>query len=143
MNSLLLVGICLVACALVAMAGPPINKGSGHRVVFEFVSADPQQQEALLNSVDDVLQGLGNNTQVMVVVHGAGLNLLHRAERALADRMTALAAKRVAFVVCGNTMRRQNLQKESLLPVAVIVDSGVAEVVRRQEDGWSYIKSGH
>jgi intracellular sulfur oxidation DsrE/DsrF family protein len=28
------------------------------------------------------------------------------------------------------------------LPFAITVDSGVAEVVRKQEAGWSYIKSG-
>jgi intracellular sulfur oxidation DsrE/DsrF family protein len=39
-------------------------------------------------------------------------------------------------------MRKQNLTKEQLLPFAVTVDSGVAEVVRKQEAGWAYLKGG-
>ncbi len=39
-------------------------------------------------------------------------------------------------------MKRLKIQKDDLLPAAGTVDSGVAEVVRQQEAGWSYIKSG-
>lgn len=39
-------------------------------------------------------------------------------------------------------MKRMRVTKEELLPFAVTVDSGVAEVVRKQEEGWSYIKGG-
>jgi intracellular sulfur oxidation DsrE/DsrF family protein len=40
-------------------------------------------------------------------------------------------------------MKRKQLTKDDLLPFAITVDSGVAEVVRKQAAGWSYIKSGH
>jgi intracellular sulfur oxidation DsrE/DsrF family protein len=39
-------------------------------------------------------------------------------------------------------MRRKNVSRGELLPFATTVDSGVAEVVRKQEQGWSYVKSG-
>ena len=48
----------------------------------------------------------------------------------------------VRFAACENTMRRMNLKMEDLMTFATIVDSGVAEVVRKQESGWSHIKSG-
>ena len=48
----------------------------------------------------------------------------------------------VAFVGCENTMTRKNMTKDQLVPFALTVDSGVAEVIRKQEQGWSYIKSG-
>jgi intracellular sulfur oxidation DsrE/DsrF family protein len=35
-----------------------------------------------------------------------------------------------------------SLKMEDLMPLATTGDSGVAEVVRKQEAGWSYIKSG-
>jgi intracellular sulfur oxidation DsrE/DsrF family protein len=37
-------------------------------------------------------------------------------------------------------MRKRNVRKDDLLPFATTVDSGVAELVRRQEAGWSYVK---
>jgi uncharacterized protein len=39
-------------------------------------------------------------------------------------------------------MRRLNVKQEDLMPFAVTVDSGIAEVVRKQEAGWSYIHAG-
>ena len=60
----------------------------------------------------------------------------------LAERIATLATARVKFVACENTMKRLKIQKDDLLAVAGTVDSGVAEVVRLQEAGWSYIKSG-
>jgi intracellular sulfur oxidation DsrE/DsrF family protein len=39
-------------------------------------------------------------------------------------------------------MKKKNVRKDDLLPLATTVDSGVAEVVRKQEAGWSYVKSG-
>jgi uncharacterized protein len=40
-------------------------------------------------------------------------------------------------------MRKNNLEKSQLIPVATVVPNGVMEVVSKQEEGWSYIKSGH
>ena len=56
--------------------------------------------------------------------------------------MRKLADGGVAFVACENTMRKKKITKEQLLPFVTTVDSGVAEVVRKQEQGWSYIRSG-
>ncbi len=39
-------------------------------------------------------------------------------------------------------MRHRNVQKSDLFDFVVTVDSGVAEVVRKQEAGWSYLKGG-
>ena len=39
-------------------------------------------------------------------------------------------------------MKKQNVTKDQLLPFVTTVDSGVAEVVRKQEAGWAYIKGG-
>jgi intracellular sulfur oxidation DsrE/DsrF family protein len=38
-------------------------------------------------------------------------------------------------------MRKHNITKADLLPVAVTVPSGVAELVLKQEQGWSYLKA--
>ena len=46
------------------------------------------------------------------------------------------------FAACENTMRKKKVTKEPLLPFVTTVDSGVAEVVRKQEEGWAYIKGG-
>jgi intracellular sulfur oxidation DsrE/DsrF family protein len=39
-------------------------------------------------------------------------------------------------------MRLRKVTTEDLFPFSSQVDSGVAELIRKQEAGWSYIKAG-
>ena len=59
-----------------------------------------------------------------------------------AERLQKLSARGIVFAACENTMPKKNVTRTDLLPFATTVDFGVAEVVRKQEAGWSYVKSG-
>ncbi len=124
---------------------PAPNPGApgGHRVVVELTSADTRVWNGALNNIENLREALGAATQVAVVAHGAGLGFLLRTNTAQAARMKRLADAGVVFDACRNTMRREHVTAQSLLPFATTVDSGVAEVVRRQEAGWSYIHIGN
>ena len=50
--------------------------------------------------------------------------------------------RRVRFGARENRLRSMNVKREALMPFATTVDSGVAEMVRKQKTGWSYIKTG-
>ncbi len=76
------------------------------------------------------------------MAHSKGLGMLIAKDNALVDRMKKLADAGVVFAECENTMKKKNVTKEQLLPFATTTDSGIAEVIRKQEAGWSYIKSG-
>ena len=101
----------------------------------------PEQWEALLNIVENVRKALGANTQVEVVAHGKGLGILLK-ESIVKDRLEKIAGAGVVFAACENTMKKKGVTKDQLLPAATTVDSGVAEVVRKQTAGWAYVKSG-
>jgi hypothetical protein len=80
---------------------------------------------------------------VEVIVHGKALAMLTAAKSgAIRERMKRSADGGVVFAACENTMKKQNVKKDDLVPFAKTVDSGVAEVVRKQESGWSYVRSG-
>lgn len=98
----------------------------------------------VLNNVKNVQTALGaESTEIRIIAHGKGVGLLRKTNTVLEKRITALAGPRVTFVACQNTMQRLQITKADLLPIAGTVDSGVAEVVRLQEAGWSYIKSAN
>lgn len=114
-----------------------------HRVVMEVSTDDPTVWEAVLNNVENVRAAFGSDaTAVTLVAHGGGLQMLLRSNTAQMPRMEKLAAGGVVFAACENTMLRKKVSRSDLLPFATTVDSGVAEVVRKQEQGWSYVKSG-
>jgi uncharacterized protein len=113
-----------------------------HRIIFEVTMDGQQQWTGTLNNVASVQQAFGaDTTDVEVVAHGNGLGFLLKTDEALQAPMQ-LASSGVTFSACENTMKKKNVSKEELLPFVTTVDSGVAEVVRKQEAGWAYLKSG-
>ena len=114
-----------------------------HRVVFEVNVHGTEQWQGTLNNVENLQKAFGRETtEIEVVVHGKGLGLILKTNEAMGERIQLISDVAVHFVACENTMRRMDLKREDLMPFVTTVDSGVAEVVRKQEDGWSYIKSG-
>jgi len=110
-------------------------------VVFELTSGDAKSWRSLINNVENLQTALGA-TSIEVVVHGEALGMLMKGENgAVHERLEKIASEDVIFAACENTMRRQNVDKADLVPFAVTVDAGVAQVVRRQQAGWSYVRT--
>ena len=116
---------------------------ANHKVVFELTSDSHETWGALLNNVENLQKSLGAaDSQIEVVAHSKGLGMMLKKNDQMEGRMSRIAGTGVVFAACENTMRRMNVSKDALMPFVRPVDSGVAEVVRKQEAGWSYIKSG-
>ena len=114
-----------------------------HRVVFEVNVEGQETWTGILNNIESLQKGLGaEHTQIEVVAHGKGLSLLLKTDTMLQERLERISKTGVVFAACENTMRRKNVKKEDLLPLSTTVPSGITEVVRKQEAGWSYIKGG-
>jgi hypothetical protein len=112
-------------------------------VVFELNAAAPSGWDQLFHNVDNVLKIFGGDgVQVEVVFFGKGLRMLLKTNSEYAARLKEAADKGVTLAACQNSMRAAKITTEDLFPFAAQVDSGVAELVRKQEAGWSYIKGG-
>ncbi len=121
---------------------------AGTRVVFHVSSADPAAARDLLDQVELVLReyaASGRPLKVEVVANNEGLRLLQQGRSPVAERIRRLDRiyQNLLFAACGNTLerlRRESGEKIRILPEAVIVQSGVSFVARRQQEGWAYIK---
>lgn len=71
-----------------------------------------------------------------------GLEFLMPSKSKHIATIKALHAKGVRFIVCENTMTTRKISKEQFIPEVEYVTSGIAEIVEKQEQGWSYIKGG-
>lgn len=131
---------------LAACGAPPAQSAhheGRHRIVIEVNVDGADRWEGILNNVDNLQKTFGaSEAHIAVVAHAKGLDLLLASNEALRERMRGEHEKGVVFAACENTMRKHSVTKEQLMPFVTTVDSGVAEVVRKQEAGWSYIKGG-
>ena len=118
-----------------------------HKVVFEVSMDGAEKWQGALRNVENVQKALGaKTTKIEVVTHGKGVGMLlaktsgENAE--LKAKLDQLHSAGVVFAACENTMKREKLERKDLVELSTTVDSGVSQVIRKQEEGFSYIKSG-
>jgi uncharacterized protein len=114
-----------------------------HKVVFELTSDDQKIWETLLNNVENVRKELGAKTQMEVVVHGNGIGLLLKKSNFQKERIQKQTKEGVNYVACENTMKRKKVGRSDIYDFVGTVPAGLAEIIRKQQEGWAYIKIGH
>lgn len=113
-----------------------------HRVVIQLSSNDTAVWHGLMNNIKHLQETWHKDVQIEVVAHGPGIELLVKAKTTQQEKISELKSAGVVFDACMNTMKARNLTKDAIVADAGFVPSGVVEVVTKQEEGWSYLKSG-
>ncbi|HLW55931.1 MAG TPA: DsrE family protein [Bacteriovoracaceae bacterium] len=119
-----------------------VSHASDYKVVFELTSDNPKHWETLLNNLENVKKDLGPKTKMEVVVHGNGMGVLLKRIEFQKRRMTKIVSEGVQFLACENTLRRRGIKREELYDFAKTVPAGLGEIIRKQKEGWAYIKIG-
>lgn len=107
---------------------------------------DDKAYRAALQNIQNHINAVGaQNIDVKVVMHGNGLGVLKDAvaNEKLRGQVAALKSQNVGFQVCNNTLKGRKISYEKdLFDVYKedIVPSGVAELSRLQQMGYTYIK---
>ncbi len=137
--------LAVLAGAAAALAGqrPGSAQAKKYRAVFDLTADTPERWDAALRNVENLKRALGaENVEAQVVVHGKAYPLLQKTNTGMEERLHSLQKGGVRLSLCRNTMKRFNVEAESLFPFADTVDAAVAELVRKQHEGWAYIKAG-
>lgn len=133
----------LVAAALLAVATTGALAQADarpHKVVFQVSDADPAKWNLTLNNVRNVQQDLGKDkVTVEIVAYGPGIGML-KLDSAVGPRIADALSGGVAVVACENTMKGQKLTREDMLPRIGYVEAGVVELMKRQKEGYAYIR---
>ncbi|MCC7698086.1 DsrE family protein [Janthinobacterium sp. EB271-G4-7A] len=106
---------------------------------------DASNATAALKNIRNHLDASPQAT-IVLVAHGPGIDFL--LDGAVDKNGTPydavvreLTKRGVSFRVCNNTLQGRNIDRQRVLPDAVIVPSGVAELSRLQwQEGYVYIK---
>ena len=138
-KTILTVGSLVLALVVAAVSQTPA--GPKHHVVFQLIEAEGPAWGTLIIHVNNMREAFAKDggSEVEVVFFGAGLNMLRKTNTAYEERLKKLADSGVTLSACQNAMRLMNIKTEDLFPFASQVDSGVAELARKQEAGWAYI----
>jgi intracellular sulfur oxidation DsrE/DsrF family protein len=118
------------------------------RIVVHVSNEDMTSAGELLDEVESLLAAYeedGRPLRVEVVSHGKGLALLRESLSGHKARIRTLSHRyaNLTFVACQNTIERLRVDQGievRLVPQAEVTRSGVARVVKRRREGWTYIK---
>jgi hypothetical protein len=118
------------------------------RVLVHVSNGNVARQGEALDEVEALARHYranGQNARIAVIVNGEGLGLVRSDTAAHAGRIQRLLADypNVTIAACLNTietLRRERGISARLLPGIGVIDSGVAEIMRRQQRGWAYVQ---
>ena len=119
-----------------------MHKKTKHQVVIQLTSGDTLVWKAVMNNLKHLKEAWGDSVTIEVVAHGPGIDFLLSAKTTQQKEIAVFKSQGVVFMGCANTLKARNLTKEALIPEAMVVPSGIGEVIMKQEEGWSYLKAG-
>ncbi len=133
-------GVLVLLAAMMGMKA--MAQGAQHKVIFALVSGDESDWAMTTSNLRNLQAGLAPDTsEIELVAYGPGVSFLAKGSSA-APQIAELLAKHIRFVACQNAMRAHHLTPDDLLPGVEMVPSGLVEVVKKQEQGWTYVKGG-
>ncbi len=142
--------LCLGLFALAAVTGTAQADGYGKQKVVYHINypggdGDKAYRGAMRNIQNHINAVGAENLEVKVVMHGNGVGLVQSAksDETLQTVIGSLKSQKVSFHVCNNTLVGRDISySDDLYDVWEddIVASGVAELSRLQQAGFTYIK---
>ncbi len=111
------------------------------KIVWEMASGDTAQQRILFKQIGNVLTA-APDTKIEIVFHGPSVYGLLKDSGYFKEQIIGFHKKGVVMAVCNNALKNRNIKPERVIPEATIVPVAILELVKKQEEGWSYIKDG-
>ena len=118
------------------------------RIVLHVDSADANRFNVMLDETEQLLKTSAQQQQkvrVEILTNGGGLMLVEQGDAAYTQRLRALSKQydNLGLLVCQRAL--DNLKAEKgvqldLVPEAHVVESAMNQVIKRQQEGWAYIR---
>ena len=130
---------------LAALASPGANAqatpaGKPNRIVMQVSDNDPGKWNLALNNAKNLQADLGTgNVEIEIVAYGPGIAML-KADSIVGNRIGEALGHGVKVSACENTMHGQKLVRADMLDGIGYVPAGVVEIMRRQQEGWAYLR---
>jgi intracellular sulfur oxidation DsrE/DsrF family protein len=112
-----------------------------YRVIFHLDEPSKGRADQVLTNIANLLDDLGpESVDVELLANGGGVRALVRESEGLAGQVETLSRRGVHFVACQHSLDHLSMSREDLLDLVDVVPAGVSELVRKQAEGWAYIR---
>ena len=118
------------------------------RLVLHVDSSDPARFNVMLDETEQLLKTSAQqqqNVRIEILTNGGGLMLVEESDAPYTQRLQSLAQQydNLGLIACQRALN--NLKQEKgieldLVPEANVVESAMNQVIKRQQEGWAYIR---
>ena len=133
----------VAAGGLVSAGWPALSaaQSTRNRALFQVTDDDPARWNMILNNMQNLRDGVGGEgVEIELVAYGPGIIML-KADASVKQRIAEAVKSGVTVNACLHTMNGMKLTPVDMLSEISYVPSGVVEVMRKQQQGWAYIRS--
>ena len=132
--------LALLALSSILLALPAAAQTAKQRVIFQVSDNDPAKWRLALNNAHNVQEDLGKaNVQIEIVAYGPGLAML-KSESKVAGGLAQALDDNVGLIACENTMTNTKVTRSEMYSGISYVTAGVTHLMKRQREGWAYIR---
>ena len=113
-----------------------------HRIIWDMSLGDTAAQKGLYRQLTNILTA-SPGIQVEVVFHNNAVYAMLKDTGYFKTQILDLHKKGIVFAVCNNSLKVRNIEPSRVIPEATVVPAAIIEIVKKQEENWSYIKAGN
>ena len=141
--------VALIGASVLAVSARAQAPEDGiHRLVLYISEADMAKMNGVLDVAANVSRhysAIGEEVEIEVVAFSDGLHMLRADSSPVKQRLTNFMQSmvNVTFDACGNTldtMERNEGARPPLLEGVDMVQTGVAHLLQRSEEGWTLVR---
>ncbi len=129
----------LAVALVLLLAYPAAGRAATGGVVFQISTTTAGAWKVAVRNVRNLEAAGTRGRDIEMVVLGPAIRILLRSSP-VARNLAALHASGVVIEACKTSVRRAGLKTGAILPFVRYIRSGIAEVVRRQREGWAYVR---
>lgn len=101
---------------------------------------ESEKWQVAIANVTNLINDVGPEEVNVVVLANGGAVELFRRDTDLWQVLEQLKGKGAGILACRNSLRSLSIEEGSLPSFITVVPAGITELVRRQHDGWAYVR---
>ncbi|RTL49852.1 MAG: hypothetical protein EKK39_10455 [Sphingobacteriales bacterium] len=113
-----------------------------YKAIIQLTSDEPRVYKSIIGQINNLLHALPGKVTIAMVCHGGSSAFCLNDNNPNRAAILQLMEQGVVIKVCENMLRSNHVSVQQLIPGIQTVPAGIAELVIRQQEGWSYIKAG-
>ena len=132
--------IILIALVFLAHNNFAFCQKVPYNVVFDITNGEPATQQRMIVLINEIIS-VDRDAKVEVVFYGNSIAIIDKTKSSVSDDISKLSEnKQIQFRACGIAMKKHDLDETGLVSGVQSVPDGIYEIVKKQAEGYAYIK---